>query len=401
MALDSTFDSSDVFRQYIERNAAYALSLLKASSSQVLSRKKLTVILQALQYTLSLESLWPASRELLLALAPQMELLDLRVLWRPYLQEGLRQSLKLGDQEAELSLRYYLGNFLRESTDYDEAIEQYQRGMTLAAAQGNVDMEVRLLNRCAFALRRKGKLKKAERFAKRALALAVSDPIEQGYSNLVLGSIRYDQRQWDECLVFSYRARDIWLAHDARRQLAWAYTNLGVALWREGNLEEAKKNLEQGILYFDELGDIVHQASAKLNLGAVLLEQNEPQKALFFLAEAEKIFHTIQDKLRMAMVANNLAHVYQAMENWEDAIGAFQQSISLWQEMGEMAKALNVLHSLISLLIDLSQKNSAQILLQEANKELAMIEGHPDYERLAAEFKLLEMELSPAADQPM
>ena len=398
MAIDASFDSPGIFRRYIERNARYALSLIKVPASQPLSRKKLTIAFQALQYTLALPELWAFSKQLLLALAPQMELLDLRVLWLPYLKEGLRQSLKQHDEEAELSLRYYLGNFLREANAYDEAIEQYTRGMVLAEERGDVGMKVRLLNRYAFALRRKGELDLAEEYANLALSLAENDPIEQGYSNLVLGAVRYDQRRWDSCLTYASRALEIWLKHDAGRDLAWAYTNLGVTLWRKGELEDAKKHLESGIRIFEEIGDIVHQASAKMNMGAVLIESNEPEQALSYLAEAEKVFHAIQDKRRMAMVANNLAHVYQMMGIYDDALDAFQQSVSLWQAVGEPARALNVLHSLISLLLEMGEIQHAQKLLQEAYLELASIEGHPDYDRLVTDFEKLEMKTTIVAD---
>lgn len=393
MALKTTLDSPNVFRQYIERNARYALSLLNAEELP-LSRKQLTVILQALQYTLSLKALWSFSKQLLLALAPRMELLDLGVIWRPYLEEGLRQSREVGDQEAELALHYYLGNILRESNAYDEAIEHYEQGIQLVEKMDNRQCHARLLNRYAFALRRKKLFERAELCAKKALALAHDDPIECGYSYLVLGAIRYDQRRWDECLSYSYRALEIWQAHNARRELAWAHTNLGVALWRKGELDEAERHLEQGILYFEEMGAIVLQASAKLTLGAVLLGKKEPEKALTVLAEAEKVFRTIQDKRRMAMTANNLAHVYQMLQQWDDAIDAFEQSMMLWREMGEMAKALDVLHSLISLLIDIDEKQYARQLLQEGRRDLTTLEGQPEYDKLEAEFERLTSSLT-------
>ncbi|HID33238.1 MAG TPA: tetratricopeptide repeat protein [Anaerolineae bacterium] len=393
MALETTLDSPNVFRQYIERNAQYALLLLHAAEPP-LSRKQLAVILQALQYTLSLKTLWSFSKQLLLTLAPQMELLDLRVIWRPYLEEGLRQSLEAGDQEAELALHYYLGNILRESNAYDEAIEHYERGIQLAKKLKKSQCQARLLNRYAFALRRKKLFGRAELCAKQALALAHDDPIERGYSNLVLGSIRYDQRRWDECLTFSYRALEIWKTHDARHELAWAYTNLGVALWRKGELDEAERHLEQGILYFEEMGAIVFQATAKLTLGAVLLEKEAPEKALIILAEAEKVFHAIRDRRRMAMAANNLAHAYQMLQQWEDAIDAFHQSIALWREMGEMAKALDVLHSLISLLIDIGEEQHARQLLQKGRRDLTALEGQPEYDWLEAEFERLTSSLT-------
>ena len=389
MALEALADSTSIFRQYIERNARYALSIIAESSDHPLSRKKLTIALQALQYTLASPEFWPSSKQLLLALAPQMELLDLRVLWLPYLKQGLAQSIQFGDQEAELALRFYLGNFLRESNAYDEAIKQYQLGIALAEALGDVAMQVRLLNRCAFARRRKGQYSQAEHLARRALALADDDPVEQGYSHLVLGAIRFDLREWDECLEHAHQCLAIWLKHGARRQLAWGYTNLGVSQWRTGLKKEALKNLEMGVRFFEELGDIVHQASTKMNLGLVYYELNEFEKALELLTEAAKVFHAIQDKRRMAMVANNLAHVYQKLDNIDDAIDAFQQSISLWQSIGETAKALNVMHSLTNLLIESGELQHAKKLLQIAQLELAAIEGHSDYQRLLQSFKKL------------
>jgi len=81
VALNTSFDSKSVFRKYVERNAAYALSLLADSSPQAPSRQEQTIALQGLQFALSSTEFWPITRRLLLVLAPKMELLDLRVLW--------------------------------------------------------------------------------------------------------------------------------------------------------------------------------------------------------------------------------------------------------------------------------------------------------------------------------
>lgn len=390
MALNTSFDSRSIFRKYVERNAAYALSLLADNSPRAPSRQKQTIALQGLQFSLSSTEFWPITRRLLLALAPKMELLDLRVLWRPYLEDGLRQSIEVGDKEAEMIIRYYLGNLQREMADYDGAIQQYTKSIELAHSLQDVVYEVQLLNRYAFTLRRKGMLEDAEKFARRALALDQDDLREKGYSYLVLGAVLYDKRLWESCLDYAHKAVVCWETGGHERELAWGYTNLGVTFWRLKSLAEAKHYLEKAISQFDIIGDIVHQASARMNLGIVLVELGSADDALRCFQKAERVFRAVQDKMRMAMVANNVAHAYEALQRWEDAVDAYQQGLERWMDLNNKEKALDIIHSLIKLRIDLNQIADAKNLLQQAQPLLSSIEGSADCDRLIYDYNELK-----------
>ena len=259
----------------------------------------------------------------------------------------------------------------------------------LAQALQDQAQEVRLLNRYAFALRRKRLLDDAERFALRALSIGEEDSLEKGYSYLVLGSILYDKRLWEKCLDYSYKAVACWESGGHERDLAWGYTNLGVTFWRLKSLTEAKQYLEKAISQFNIIGDIVHQASARMNLGIVLVELGLADDALRCLKKAEQVFRAVQDKMRMAMVANNMAHAYEALQQWENAVDAYRQSLERWMVLENTEKALDVIHSLIKLSIDFDQDTDAQNFLEQARPLLSSIEGSADYDRLIAEYNKL------------
>jgi len=378
MALNTSFDSPLVFRHYVERNAVYALSLLEASPAQVLPRKTIQTVLQAVQFALSLPDIWPTSSRILLELAPRMELLDLRLIWRPYLEDGVYQSVIQGDERSEMLLQYYLGNQLRESADYEGAVEHYERGLILAKKLQCMPEKTRILNRYAFTLRRQRKFEQAETYARQALEIASKppqNPEEQGYSYLVLGAIRFDRRQWLECLVYSNKTLDLWEKYGETRELPWAHINLGALSLRLNNLEEAKKHLQIAISLLHGQGDIIYLAIAKMNLGIALTYQGQLQEALTQLLGAEKVFRSVQDKLRTAMVAHNLAFAYEKLQRWKDAIAAYQASIAFRLELNDVLQALNTMDSLTTLFLSLGQIENAQNLLRQATDLLATLEG--------------------------
>ena len=396
MGLRTTFDTSQVFLEYVARNADYAASLIEAASAEI-SRAKLTVALQALQFTLASNKFWPQSRRLLLALAPEMEALDLRPVWQPYLERGLRQSIDLKDEEAELELRYYLGNLRRETGQYNLALVQYDKALELARKLGRRDLEISLLNRYAFTLRRKGDLEQAEEAVREALALMGSEKtMEMGYSYLVLGSIRYDQQRFEECLDYSHMVLDIWEGLNEKKKLPWAYANLGAVLIKLGEFEKANYMLRKGIQHFQDIGDTVHQASTKINLAAALIANNQAEEAIVHLTEAEKVFRNIQDEFRLAMVANNMAHAYTKLGNWDQAITAFQQSISLWDFLEEPARALDVIHSLAMLFVQLGRYEEARALYNKAMIKLNSVADTPKFNYLRKIFAELQEKLANA-----
>jgi DNA-binding CsgD family transcriptional regulator len=67
---------------------------------------------------------------------------------------------------------------------------------------------------------------------------------------------------------------------------AYAFLNLGVTLWGQGDLAGSRRFLEQGLTLYRDEGDIRHIAIAQAVLGRTVLQEGEPRRAAGLLAEA-------------------------------------------------------------------------------------------------------------------
>ena len=368
------FNAPSLFQTYIVRITESALEQIQVAGVALPSDEDRDLALNTLDYALKLPSAWPQTSDLLTALAPKMEQAGLRRDWMLVLDEGIRSSQKQGDLATEAELRLQKGILQQLLTDYDDACEQYQLSEFCFAALGDQRERARVWNRRAFLMRRRKELADAESYARSALkTFAEYDP-ERGYSLLVLGTIAYDRQCWDGAVSFFEQSLQLLKMGGNERFMAWVHTNLGLTLWRQEDLQEAESHLIHAITLFENIGDPIHQAVARMNLGNIYIALALPQQALDCYLQAEPIFRQSGDKQRQAMVYNNVGKSYRELGKSDDAISALQHSIKLWRPLNNPTRLANALDGLGLAYLEQSRYRSAQGVFQEMIELLPAIE---------------------------
>jgi tetratricopeptide (TPR) repeat protein len=368
------FDASSLFQTYIVRITESALEHIRATGIALPSAEDRDLALNTLDYALKLSTAWSQTRDLLTALAPKMEQAGLRRDWMLVLDEGIRSSQRQGDVATEAELRLQKGILQQLLSAYDDACEQYRLSEACFVALGDQRGLARVWNRRAFVMRRRKELEGAESYARSALeAFAEYDP-ERGYSLLVLGTIAYDRQCWDDAVSFFAQSLQLLKMGGNERFLAWVHTNLGLTLWRQGDLQEAEAHLIQAITLFETIGDPIHQAVARMNLGNIYIALARPQQALSCYLQAEPIFRRSGDVNRQAMIYNNIGKSYRTLGKSEDAISALQHSIELWRTLDNPTRLANALEGLGLAYLEQSCYRNAQGVFQEMIEHLPAIE---------------------------
>ena len=375
MALSgSASDASSLFRTYIIRIAENALERIQAAGVALPSEEDRDLALTILDYAFKLPDAWPQTSALLTALAPKMEQAGFRYEWMTILDEGIRSSQKQGDLATEAELRLQKGILQQLLNDYDGACEQYRLSESRFAALGDQRGRARVWNRMASVMRRRKELADAENYARAALeTFAEYDP-ERGYSLLVLGTIAYDRQCWDRAVSFFEQSLQLLKMSGNERFMAWVHTNLGLTLWRQEDLQEARSHLIHAITLFENIGDPIHQAVARMNLGNIYIALALPQRALDCYLQAEPIFRQAGDRQRQAMVYNNIGKAHREVGKSGDAIPALQHSIKLWRTLNNPTRLANALDGLGLAYLEQSCYKSAQGVFQEMIGLLPAIE---------------------------
>jgi len=363
-------DYADLFRACLARSAEQSRARIGQAEGS-LQYQDLAQALHTLSYVLKVDELWPAARDLVLTLAPRMERDGWREELRAVLDSALARSQELGDRTAEAELHWHLGVLHQLHARYAEACTHLEASAAHFEQQQLWRDQARALNRLAYTARRQRRLAEAEHLAERARSLLDAGDPEVAYGLFVLGSVALDRRQWQRARdAFEQALHQLSDGQD-HRLLAWACVNLGVALVHLEHVPEAMDCYLRGIELFQRVGDPVHCAVARMDLGVVYAMRGEPWPALAQYAEAEPVFRKTADVNRLAMVYNNIGYAHGLLRQWAEAEHFYRLSTERARESGNIAEAANALDNLGMACAAQGRQRDAVVAFEAALRELA------------------------------
>lgn len=373
----------ELFRSFIVRSAVEVLRAIGPAPRQ-LSGDDRDAALYSLSYALGLDAAWPVARQLLLRIAPLMEQAGFRDDWARYLVRGVECSQAAGDGAGEAELRWHLGVLHQLLASYEAAGQELLASAALYEDLGDRVGRARALNRLAFVARRQRRFEHARELLDEATALTTEADAERAYTYLVLGSLALDAEAWPAAAEHFRRAIAQLGARPDERLVAWNLTNLGFALWHDGQLEAAAAAYWEAIgLYETVIADAINLAVARLNLGVLLLE-DRPADALNLWVEAEKTFRAAEDLLRLAKVRNDIGLACTALQRWEEAEVAFEASIECWRTIGDPQGVADTLDGLGQAYVRQGRCEEAVVVYHEALGEIDKIREEPGYAAIHA-----------------
>lgn len=392
MAIDSK-DYGQLFRTLAVRGVARALTLVKKEKG-VPRPPVRNFAIHNLSYGLELPAAWDMVRTLLLLLAPSLERLGYRNDWIGYLEKGILQAHTMGDQETKAKLSFHLGVLYQYQTRYAAARHYLTECATYFIQVNHSYYWGKVLNRLAYVARREGDYLEALRLVEQAEALVGTDAEEQAYSQMVRGTIAFDQRRWETAHSYFVRSLMLWTATQDQWLKAQGLTNLGTTLWALHRYEEAISRYAQAVALFNDIGDPVNRAVAWLNWGNALLHLERFEAAVEHYLRAERTFRPLHDVVRLAALHNNLGMAYQKLHLLDEAALAYEKSIQFWTSIGNIASLINVMDNLSLLYRDQGKIGMAQHILSHACILLERITDHPAYTHLKTMLEGHRSELS-------
>ena len=124
-------------------------------------------------------------------------------------------------------------------------------------------------------------------------AEAADEPLEQAIGAYGLGNTLLAERRAEEAVEAFLRACDLCVAHQLNELAPMAYTNLGVALHRLGNFDQAFEALRVGSRFFRAQGNRPGEAFVCDNLAAMHQELGRPDEAARVWRYAQGLYEGI------------------------------------------------------------------------------------------------------------
>lgn len=383
--ISSSDELGSYFTATIKAAMVYLLDQLTAHIQKLLPRSLRLLVIQVLTYALPHSLLWPTTKRLLVAAAPQMEQAGHRHDWILVLKQGVDQSHIQQDATTGADLQLHLGILYQLLGQYDVAAAYYEAATADFQSGGDKHKQ-------AIATIRKAQLRRLQRhyddarqLLEVAFALIPENDVDRALGHTVQGEIAIDNEQWQSAADNFTRALHLWKMIENQRRIAWSLTNLGIALRALGNEEEALHCYEEAIatLGFDE--DPVHWATTNMNMGNVFLGQENPREALRLYTMAEPIFERTQDLLRLALIASNRGFAYRQLAQWQQAETVYLASIKLYQQIEHLELKANALDGLGLVYLGVGDYEQAIQVFKETVTLLRQLEGEPGWAYLNEE----------------
>ncbi len=372
-------DYPAIFRGYIHKSTEFALKNIE-QAGLVLPRDLAEQALRILSFSLKLPETWSEVRELLVIMAPKMELAGYRDEWIPYLEEGIRQSVVQEDKITEAELHLQLGLLYQLRSKYDEAHHHHQISGTLFAHLGDIANQVRALNQLAYVARLQRNFDQAECLVETIQQLLPQKDDQWAFSRYVQGLVALDQRQWELAIKHAKEAYHIWEQDKNQRMMGRSLMCSSVALEKSDQFEEALEANQHALSLFEEIDDTVYQAIVKINIGNAFFAQENFNEALSYYWAAEKKCREVQDYFSLGMVTNNLAITYRSLEQWENAKAAYLRSIEYKKSLGNVPALINTIDGFGIMYLKKGSLLEAKHTFEEAWDWLEKIENELDYQ---------------------
>jgi predicted ATPase/Tfp pilus assembly protein PilF len=212
------------------------------------------------------------------------------------------------------------GILARNSSDYGEAIEHLNNGLSLFREE--------------------------------------SDKLGMACSLNYLGLIACDQNRYHDAEKLLQKALVLYRNQPDKHGIAATLKHLGVLRLSQGKYNQAADFLNKSIKISRELGDVLGLASSINNFGIIALDNSDYVQATESFVESQKLFQELKDKLGVGASFMNFGEIAQHNGDFDQAKTLYLQALSLFREVGgkrEEATALNKLAHILCLHGDYQQ----------------------------------------------
>lgn len=257
--------------------------------------------------------------------------------------EYYRQSLKLdksiNDINSQAITLNSIGSVLNEIGQSQDALDCFNQALPIFVLVNDLLGQATTLNNIGLTYDSMGEPQKALDYLKnQALPIYEKGEVLRGQATTLnnIGTVYYLLGDKKESLKYYLeKALPLWIKAGDRRGQAVTYTNIGVIYDDLGKREAALEYFkDKALTLWLELGDVLGQATTFNNIGRVYADSGNYKLAMeYFKDKAMPLFS--DDKGGQANTLSNIGTVYSSMGDNRKALEAFNQSMSLWIEVGD------------------------------------------------------------------
>ncbi|MEP0907743.1 tetratricopeptide repeat protein [Leptolyngbya subtilissima ST-M1] len=287
--------------------------------------------------------------------------------------EDLQQQVAQLEQtapESPLLITLYnnLGEAYAGKYDYKQALELYEKALTLAEAKTDPAGQARSLFNLGNSLRFCGRPFQALSYYQQALSKyqELGDRQGEAYSLGNLGNAYYSLGQYQQAMKYYQQQLAIAQEIGDRQGETNSLGGLGNAYYSLGQYQQAMEYYQQWLAIAREIGDRQGEANSLGGLGNAYYSLGQYQQAMEYYQQWLAIAREIGDRHGEAASLGNLGCAYYSLGQYQQAMEYHQQQLVIAREIGDRQGEAVSLFNLGDALVKLGQKQQAHSNYQAA-----------------------------------
>jgi serine/threonine protein kinase/tetratricopeptide (TPR) repeat protein len=205
-----------------------------------------------------------------------------------------------------------------------------------------------------------------------------------GANLLVAQALQLEGHAWElmgqpqKTIELSNEARGLYVAAGDRRGAALTLLTVGDVLVDKGDLEGGKKQFEEALPVFQEIGAQRSIRSALERIGNVYYSEGKLHESEKYFEQAMRFDREINDTAGLASDYGNLANALDGLGDLSGALKMQQQSLAAFNEVGDRRGASETLNNLGNLFIEMGDLDEARRYFERSlalHREIAYRRG--------------------------
>ncbi len=285
-------------------------------------------------------------------------------------------------EKYKVLLRYYEGEVERELHHYDVAKSIFSEVLNsrsadeLTHAKANNSMALSITG---------GQTDLSEAFPFLLSSVELLRKINHRYwLGQVLYNLSYVSRlagRREDAYRYGEEALDLLNERSQAQNVSWlvkksrVLSELGLVLWLLGKPDEARIRFNEALDIQIEVGAKDPAIETYANLGRLERTSGNWDKAIQQLQNGIQIATETRNQHQMAWTKNALGNVYVEMQDWTGALRCFEESRQLWETIGHQHERGVPVKNLIGVYTALEKWDLAEVAAQDSLKIFASHEG--------------------------
>lgn len=253
--------------------------------------------------------------------------------------------------------------------DFPQALEYYQKSLSLNEGIGNKKGIAGCLNNIGLIYRERGNNTRALEYYQRSMAIFEAIGEKNGLANSLnnIGNIYGDQRNFTRALEYMRKSLAVREELQDKRKIANSLTNFGVIYAEQGDTARALEYYQKSMKVSEEINDKIGISTNLSNIGVIYGEQANYLRALECHEKSLAIREKIGDKGGIAMSLNNLGYIYNALGKNNLAIGYCKRSLAIAIEIEALDLQKNACRCHYNTYKAMGKGNEALVFLEKMN----------------------------------